>query len=368
MRMRPLVLLLVICVGCGNADSAPPESPAGENEVKVVFVTVSSAEIAEPILGTGTIAAAKTTDLGPRVDGIIDEIFVRVGDRVAEGDPLFRTRQIDYEIRVEEAEHRYALARAEAHKAGRDRERAEELFRTGVASEELVDASRTTDDIARARLGTAKAARSRARQSLTDSIVTAPYAGTITQKSVDEGVMMRTMISGGSSVVQIMKIDIVVAIVAIPAIHLSRIHVGTPGRIRVDGVEGEFESKVLIVNDRIDHHARSIDVRLPIMNPDFTLRPGLFTKVELVPDSRTTLVLDRRALHGTGAGQYVFVESSEKRAVRRQVSTRDLDGDRVEVLDGLREGDRALISMNEIELVPGARVATAQAAEFDVAL
>jgi multidrug efflux pump subunit AcrA (membrane-fusion protein) len=77
--------------------------------------------LVEPVLGTGTISAHKTTDVGPRVSGIVDTIHVAVGDRVEAGDPLFRTRPIDYEIRVRVAESALRLARANAQKASATR-------------------------------------------------------------------------------------------------------------------------------------------------------------------------------------------------------------------------------------------------------
>jgi RND family efflux transporter MFP subunit len=339
-RLSLAALLLLTLYGCGDQPSGIADSPEAP-PVAVETLRVTREEIVEPIVGTGTIAAHKTTDIGPRVDGIIEEIFVRVGDRVAAGEPLFRTRQIDYDIRLREATHALRLARAEAAKAKRDLERIDSLHGSGVVSDERIDAARTGADIASARLGSAETALAKARQDLTDTVVTAPYPGAITRRYVDEGTMMRTMLSSSANVVQIMKTDIVAAIVLIPEVHLKRIRLGTPGRLRIDGLDAEYESEVAIINDRVELASRSIEVRLPIRNSDLSIRPGLFVKAELLPEPRTVTVLKRRGVLGAAGERHVFVAEGG-RAVRRPVQVRDLDALRVEVLQGLAPGESVL--------------------------
>ena len=134
------------------------ESPAEEESVRearpvdVWTVSVTEEHVPETVVGTGSIAPHKTSNIGPRVDGIIEEIFVRVGDRVERGAPLFQTRKAEYRIRADEAEHALRLTRAEQRKSARDRGRVEELAKQGVASTEQLDSVRTASEIASARL------------------------------------------------------------------------------------------------------------------------------------------------------------------------------------------------------------------------
>jgi len=120
------ITLAIVAGGCGAPDATDPE-PSEPLAIRVREAVVTAEQIVVPVLGTGTIAAQKTTDIGPRVDGIIAEIFVKVGDRVQAGDPLFRTRQVDYQIALEEAGHALRLAEAEAKNAERERKRIETL-------------------------------------------------------------------------------------------------------------------------------------------------------------------------------------------------------------------------------------------------
>lgn len=324
--------------------------------ISISSVPVRWEKLVEPVFGTGTIVADKTTQLGPRVDGIIDQIYIEVGDRVESEQPLFRTRQVDYEIRVREAEYAHRMARAESEKLQRDLARIRGLHERQVASAEQLDAARTAAEIATARRGAAETAHARARQSLADTVVGAPYAGVITSRRVDEGTMMRTMMSVGASVVQIMKTDIVIAIVQIPEIDLPRVSVGTPARLRIDGMHKEYEGSVDILNDSVDPVSRAFEVRLRIPNPTLEIKPGLFVQVEILPEPREAPVIDRRAVLGTAAaGRFVYL-SVDGMAVRRSVRVRELDSTRMELLEGLAPGDRALAGPNLPRITDGASV------------
>jgi RND family efflux transporter MFP subunit len=350
-RLRPALLCLLLA--CSEGTAQLPHVAAQTPPVEVERLRVRAQPIAEPIQGTGTLEADKEVDIGPRVDGTIDEIFVQVGDRVEAGARLFRTRDVEYRIRVEDAEYALRLARAESTKAERDLTRAEELFRRDVVSIEQIETVRTSADAARARRGQAETALARARQDLADTLVLAPYPGAITQRFVDEGVMLRTMLTSGAAVVQLMKMDVVVAVVRVPEVHLRRIRVGTPARLQVDGLERAFEGEVAIVSDRVDPGSRSIELRVPIANPDLALKPGLFAKVELTPDAQNALVIERRAVLGRTPETYVLVPENG-RAARRAVQVRDLDAQRLEIVSGLADGAEVLVARPGSRLDEGA--------------
>jgi RND family efflux transporter MFP subunit len=344
--------LLALALGCGSSGDVADVSAAPAT-VLVGATEAVAEKLVEPILGTGTIAAEKTTNISPRVDGIIEEIFVKVGDRVELGAPLFRTREIDYRIRLEQQQAAVQLAAAEAENARQDLKRARNLGERNVLSVHALDDAKTRDRIAAAKLQAAKATLARAQQDLDDVVVTAPYTGVITRRFVDEGAFIRSMMAANSPVVQIMKIDVVLAIVHVPEIHLPRIRLGTPAIVSIDGLSREYESQVYILNDRVEHTSHAIELRLPIANED--LKPGLFAKAELMPEARSAVVVDRRAVLGSGESRWVFT-AEEERAVRRPIRVRDLDATRVEILSGLAAGERVLIGPNLARLDDGTPV------------
>ena len=358
-RLPLLVLAMFMLTACG--EDAPEQAAEDRNAAIAVFSeTVAAEELAEPVTGTGTIAAHKTTQLGPRVDGIIEEIFVRIGDRVTEGQPLFRTRDAEWKLKVAELENQVKLAEAEVRNAQKVFNRSSELHEKGFVSSGNLDDARRGRDAANAKLGMAKAQLASAQQMLDDCVVTAPFNGVITARDVDEGKFMATRMGGmggPGGVLEIMKIDIVAAIVNVPEIYLSKFEVGTKATIHVDSIDRSYESYVAIVNDRVDHVTRSVEIRLPIRNDDYEVKPGLFVRVEVHPRPRRVLTLPRAALLGTEAARYVFVSDNGK-AKRVNVAVRQIDAMRVEVLEGLNEGDKVLSGPNLPLLIEGMPVRT----------
>lgn len=338
---------------CGDGKKAEAEKPA--NAVAVFEATATQKSLVEPVTGTGTIAAAKTTELGPRVTGIIDKIYVYVGARVKEGDPLFHTRDVELKLKVTELENQVKLAQAEVRNMSRAFDRSNELHANGYVSNGGLDNARAAKETASARLGIATAQLAAARQQLEDCTVKAPFDGVITRRDIDEGKYMMTMGGGmggmggggggGNSVLQIMKIDIVAAIVQIPEVDLTKVHLNTKAKVTVDGVGQSYDSYALIINDAIDTTTRSVEVRLPILNKDYAVKPGLFARAEFYPDPRNVISLDRTAVQGTEDQRYVFVAENGL-AKRVPVTVRQIDAGTVEVLSGLAAGQRALVGPN----------------------
>jgi len=332
---------------CGDgSDNAAMQAPTPD-PVSMASSVVEQVSIEQPIVGTGTIAPLQSTDLGPRVDGIIEEIFVRVGQRVSKDDPLFRTRDTELKLKVTELENELKLASATAKEASRDYNRITKLNKRGNASGGALDKSRAAHESAQARFGIAEAKLGQIKQSLEDAVVTAPFDGVITARNVHEGTFMATRMGGGgmmggpSGVVQIMEIHIVAAIVDVPEVHLSKFGVGTRAKVIIDGLNDEFESEVHRINDYIDPVKRTIEVRIGIANDDYRIKPGSFARALIYPPAREVLTLPRGAVLGFEDQRYVFVEVDGV-AKRRPVETAQLDAERGVVLDGLVQGDEVL--------------------------
>ena len=349
-RMRGIgasaMMLGALLGGCSDADDAASAQAAAPEPVVMASAVVSEVIIEQPIVGTGTIAPLQSTDLGPRVDGIVEKIFVRVGQRVSAGDELFRTRDTELKLRVQELENEVRLAKATATEASREFNRISKLHKRGNASAGALDKSRAGHETAQARLGIAQAKLGQAAQALEDAVVTAPYDGVITARNVHEGKFMATRGGGfggdgGGGVVQIMEIHIVAAIVDVPEIHLSKFQVGTRAKVIVDGLNDEFESKIHRINDYIDPVKRTIEVRIGLANDDYRIKPGSFARALIYPPAATVLSLPRCTVLGYEDQQYVFVELDGV-ATRRSVRTSQLDAEHLVILDGLTKGERVL--------------------------
>jgi RND family efflux transporter MFP subunit len=368
------VLAMALALGaCGEPDeettkdTKPAETASQTNPaqkpVELSVVRPLQEQITENVVGTGTIAASQKSNIGPSVSGILEKTFVTVGDRVKEGDPLFQIRQVDYQTRLQEAQYQVKLAEAEFTNAKAEYERIRELKAGGVVSKGQMDKIQAAFSIADARLGIARANLAKARQSLEDTTVRAPYDGVIIYQYKYDGEYISTMGppgmdgmggggGGGRGVFDISKIDVVGAIVEIPETKLRFVRLGAPCIVRIDGLDKEFPGQVDVINDQVDPASRKVELRIRIDNPDYTVKPGLYARATMFPDPRPALTLDRRAVLGPQEAQYVFT-AVNGHARQTPITVRELDARRVEVLKGLTAGDQVLVGPNLLRLRDG---------------
>ncbi|HNS87618.1 MAG TPA: efflux RND transporter periplasmic adaptor subunit, partial [Parvularculaceae bacterium] len=173
----------------------------------VKIVKPKPATVRNTVIATGSIGSKQTSNIGPLVEGVVESIFVNVGDRVTKGDPLFQTRPLTYERRLEEAKATLELAVARRKNAERVLERTEKLRAEGYAPQARLDDARTALDVAAAEVARAAAAAKTAERQREDTMVRAPYSGVITKRFNDEGIYLSNVFRGGteSSVLQIQE-------------------------------------------------------------------------------------------------------------------------------------------------------------------
>lgn len=367
MMIRPVIALCfmpVLLLGCRETEpevqvAAPADDLMSEAETALVLVETVSAEttmLVEPLIASGTIAAKQTSDIGALAEGGVDRIFVRVGDRVSKGDPLFRTRQVDFERRLVEAEAMQDVAAAEVDRAQTLVNRYAPLAPEGVVAEVVFDDAKTGLLVAKANLRLRQTEVETANQMLTDTIVRAPFDGSITARYIDEGVFMANRFSGmgKSAVVQVQECRIAAGILFAPEAELTRLRLGLTGRLFVDGRSDPIESEIVILNDRVDPTSRMIEFRMAFVNPDCGVKAGQSVRAEVDVDPRSATVLPRSAVHGTGDARYVYI-AADTQVHRRPVKVSDIDADRVEIMGGLTDEDKVIVTASG-PLYDGAKI------------
>jgi Cu(I)/Ag(I) efflux system membrane fusion protein len=107
-----------------------------------------------------------------------------------------------------------------------------------------------------------------------------------------------------------------------------------------------FRGTVSYVYPSLNTEARTVRVRVELPNPGLKLKPGMYGNVTLHTDTVKTLVVPKEAVLDTGLRQLVFIQRGEGRYEPAPVKLGRRSRDVVEVLEGLKEGDRVVISAN----------------------
>ena len=328
------------------ATICPPGSPHAQTLVKrsankqlnLRLVAAKQLDVQEPVIGTGTVFAHKSSRIGPTVEGQLVAVHVKVGDHVEHNEPLFQVQPNKYRLVFEEAKARLAMARAKLADAQPAYERAKSLHQRGTTSKALLDKASSALAVVRSEIELATVTVKSAKRDLDDTVVRAPFTGVITYRYKDEGVYLSPRVpSGNSAVIEIQKIDVVVVIVQVPARFLERLFIGARTRIKIDGLAAPVEAKVNVINHKVDIATRSAEVRIAIRNEDYSIRPGQFVRAQIFPKARNAIVVPRQTVRGSRGRRFVYLYQ-KRRAVRTEVEVVDFNATHVEVVSGLEEG------------------------------
>lgn len=339
-----LGLIAVAIVGGGvylymQAEQETFDRRGEDGPVPVGVVEVSKQRFADRIQAIGTAQADESVTLTAQVSETVESVHFEDGEYVEEGQILVELKRREQLAEIEE--YRAALKEAE-----QQLERTRDLASRGNAAEATVDQQVRLVEEARAQIEGAQAR-------INVRVIRAPFSGILGLRRVSTG----TLVSPGDEITTLDDVTPIKLDFSIPERFLSAVQKGQTVLAKAAAYPGEvFRGKISTVNSRVDPITRAVTVRALIPNEDARLRPGMLLTVEVINRERMSLSLPEEALVPEGDAQYVYVvDAAASAAERRKVSIGQRVPGRVEVLDGLREGELAVISGAQ-QLRPGAEV------------
>lgn len=323
----------------------------------------------QPILyeAVGTVKAGISSRLGSKLLGTIKDIRVREGDEVRQGDTLviIDQRQVNAELdravaSLSEAQKDFAAvissrdaARAEERLAYATYERYLNLRREDSVSKqefEEVEAryyqaeaafqrSGAMVEAARARVEQAEAALATAQVISKDALITAPYDGIITEKLVDKGDLARP----GMPLLTLETTQGFCVDVILPETYVGHIRPGQKVLIHVPALKtGALEGNVCTLVPSADPRSRSFIVKITLAT-DKTVRSGMFARVQIPMGQTIKLLIPQMAVVNRGQLTGLYLLNPDNTVHFRLIRLGKRSGDQVEVLSGLKEGDRYVI-------------------------
>ncbi|HBL31602.1 MAG TPA: efflux RND transporter periplasmic adaptor subunit [Acidobacteria bacterium] len=287
--------------------------------------------------------------VGPRISGRITAVSATLGQRVKRGETLAVLDST--ELGQAKAAYQQALARETLTRETYERER--RLAAEKISSEQEALTARAAHLEAAAELrraeetlrlmGLAASQMGQAGSSL--SPVTSPFAGTVVEKEADLG----EMVSPERNLFTVADLSRVWIWIDVFEKDLRRVHPDDDVSVEVDAYPGEtFEGKVSFLAGSVDTTTRTVRARIDVNNADGRLRPGMFARIRLTdphiaPAGPGVPVVPESALQRRGEEFDVFVPDGERRYRRREVRTGRKAGDFVEILEGLKPGERVVV-------------------------
>ncbi|HWO01538.1 MAG TPA: efflux RND transporter periplasmic adaptor subunit [Blastocatellia bacterium] len=357
-----------------NANSESSQTRAIETEV------VAPQLIAGAIHATGKILVSedRVAAIGPVHEGRLLRLYAGQGSVVRKGQKLADLQSAD----IDEAEADFLKAQADYENARRTSEaevklaqqtydRTKMLYEKTIAPGKALQSAEHDLQVAKATaessIASTKAALASARHhllilGLTESdmnslatksdyaavfSLTSPISGTVVERNATVG----ATVGSDASVFKIVDTSSVWIDANVFEKDLSRVKLGQQVNVSVTAFPNSiFTGKVIFVSTVVDPDTRSVKVRTEVPNRDARLKPDMFANVEIITDvNRTSISIPQSALLNDGGQSVVFVAAGggfEKRTVLPGIQS----DDRVEIISGLKAGDKVVIKGNYLLL------------------
>lgn len=355
-------LCVALLAGCSRASDGPP----GAQVFPPAVVKIEAAHPAPIEDTTEYIAVLKSlhsTAIQPQIDGQITEIFVKSGDRVRPGDRLVQIDSSRQQAAVSSQEAERTARGADVAFARQQHQRASELLAAGAISKQELEQAETALRTAEARLESHQAQVRQQEVQLRYFTITAPTAGVVGDVPVRVG----NQVSSQTLLTTIDQNDALEVHVHVPIERAGDLKIGRPIRmLSSDGSQALGTTSVNFVSPRVEDQTQSVLVKGLVRNPAGTLRASQLVRAQMVWKTSEGLVVPVTAAVRVNGQYFAFVVEEATTpdgkamlvAKQRAIKVGPIAGDSYAVLDGLKPGDRVVVSGAQ-KLADGAPIAPA---------
>lgn len=370
-----LICLTIAVAICAHVRANTPSGATGRSVPRAAIALVKRGTISNTLSVAGEFIPFQEVELHAKIAGYLKKINVDIGDRVHKGEVLaiLEVPELAAQVQGADAGVRHSqdeivraqneVARAEAdhaalHAAATRLKLAADARPGLVAAQELDDAQ-AKDRATEAQVEAAKSALSAARQQLdvakashmqvsamSDySRIVAPFNGVVTWRYADTGALVQAGTSTNSAqpVVKIAQVDVLRLRIPVPESLAASIHEGQPAEVAVQATGERFTGKVSRFTGALDRSTRTEQVEIDVPNQKLHLAPGMFADVVLqVEKHASALLIPIQAVNRNGNQASALVVNSNNRVEVRDIRTSLEDPNSIEIVSGLKEGDRVI--------------------------
>ncbi len=312
----------------------------GSGAVSVRVAEVKKEPVDLDFSSNGTFAPKQELDFLSENAGRVTQIFVKEGDKVSKGQVLAR---IDAEIINTDKE----TAQAALDNAIRDETRYASSFTTGGVTQQQLDQAKLATRNARLRL-------QGATRRVSDANIKAPINGIVNKKYIEVGAFVTAM---GTQLFELVDVSRLKLKVNVNESQVASLKTGGAVKIKSNVFPADdFTGKITFIAPKADA-TLNFPVEIEVENNHAnTLKAGMYgTAIFQFPAQAPAIVIPRGSFVGSVSSNEIFVMENGNTAKIRKVVAGRILGDRVEIIDGLKEGETAIIS-GQINLVDGSPV------------
>jgi RND family efflux transporter MFP subunit len=349
-----LVLIIIIIAGYFIISSFTSSAI----EVKLTTVVKQSPAKSNAILtASGYVVAQRKAAIASKGTGRLIYLGVVEGDKVKKDQVIGRLEDNDIRAQLEQAKANSKLQEADLNDAKNTFDRVKELFEKGLSSQQEYDQAEANYNRILASIEVAKAGVQVAEVALENTLIRAPFDGTVLTKNAEVGEIVAPF--GGSTtsktaVVTIADMKSLLVETDVSESNIEKIKEGRECEITLDAYpEKSYQGYVFKIVPTADRSKATVLVKVGFKNYDSRVLPEMSAKVSFLSEKNENeenqlpvLTIPLSAVDELNGKKIVYVVNDNK-AVQKDISTGRLLGNYVEVISGLKEGDEIINDLNE---------------------
>ncbi|MCW8917210.1 MAG: efflux RND transporter periplasmic adaptor subunit [Gammaproteobacteria bacterium] len=345
--MKNHSLLLCCLLTLGACDAPPANGDRGAREARAIVVEMAVAQgehVARVIERIGTLRPRREARLSLPQEGQLLELPYHEGARVEEGALLARLDDTLLRAQLKKS-------RAQRHQAEEDLRRLERLRKSRVVTEDELTRAATLLEVARAE-------EEALQVLLRQTRLLAPFDGVIGQRLAEVG----DTLSRFSHLLTLMDVSSLDTQLTLSERVLPELAIGDELSLTIDALGPErFRGTLARIHPQVDALSRQGTIEVLFNPPPAGAMPGQLCRVTLPLRGAVRLLVPHTALRRDSRGEFLFMVNGDNRVARRAVVSGLHFDERVEILDGLRAGER-IVTRGFLGLSEGSTVAAASAA------
>ena len=340
--------------------------PAAESSARATTATVELRDISFAVNAAGEISPAEQVSVRPEINGKIEELPVDVGDRVKQGDLLFKLD--DKELQQQRASNLTDIERAklELAKAERDFKRAQKLLTSKLIAQEVFDDSKTTFELAKNSLERSQRDLAITEEHLTKTKVRAPFDCTILTRPVSMGQAVSGSggFNSGTEVLTIADLNSMIINAQVNQADVPRLKVDQAVEVTVEAVAGLRATGIverIAPQATIKNNLKGFAARIVLKNVDPRVRPGMTANIKIPVASADQVaavplaaVFTEKNPETEQVERFVYVQQDDAFA-KRNVKVGVSDYFFAEIQDGLAPGEIVSLELPKEEREKKAR-------------
>ena len=331
---------LVLLASCSSKDHA---AHGGKPPAVVTTAVLQTSEWVDTLDALGSARANESVTITAKVSETVAKVNFDSGDKVKAGQVLVTLSGRAQQAQLDEAS-------ANFREADSLYQRQQDLAKRQLIAASQFEAQHAARDAAKARLD-------QVRAPLSDRVITAPFAGVLGLRQISEG----ALVTPGTVITTLDDLSAIKLDFSVPEQFLPTLSVGATVLARADAYpEQEFHGQIDSVDSRIDPMTRAAQAHARIANTDGHLRPGMLLRISVQRPGRTTLQVPELALQQVGQQAFLFVVGADNKVAQVPVQIGQRRPGFVEILDGVKVGDRVVIE-GTVKLKPGSKIVESDA-------